>query len=266
MSSQISSEKERGLRGGVGILIVAAAVCLLAAGLGAAASYLKGSTAVTAPSRSGSSDVTLARLKDYAQSNGADHSAAGPPGGKLLPDVNTMADRLAARLKSAPEDGKGWRTLGWSYYHIGRYKEATAAYAKAVELDPNSFELKLEYDEAKTKAAKSETATASPPVQSAAAHKPPGEPSAEQIAAYQAMPPQDRETAIRSMVDGLAARLESSPRDPDGWARLMRSRVVLGEKDVAATALRKALDVFKDDAAASGKITAAANELGLKVE
>jgi cytochrome c-type biogenesis protein CcmH len=68
------------------------------------------------------------------------------------------------------------------------------------------------------------------------------------------------------MVDGLADRLESSPRDVEGWTRLMRSRVVLGERDVATTAFRKALDVFKDDSAASAKITAAATELGLKSE
>ena len=55
------------------------------------------------------------------------------------------------------------------------------------------------------------------------------------------------------MVDGLADRLESSPRDVEGWTRLMRSRVVLGEREVAATAFRKALDVFKDDAAASSQ-------------
>jgi CubicO group peptidase (beta-lactamase class C family) len=57
-----------------------------------------------------------------------------------------------------------------------------------------------------------------------------------------------------------------SPRDVEGWTRLMRSRVVLGESEVAATAFHKALEVFKDDSAASGKITAAANELGLKAE
>jgi cytochrome c-type biogenesis protein CcmH len=68
------------------------------------------------------------------------------------------------------------------------------------------------------------------------------------------------------MVDGLANRLESSPRDVEGWTRLMRSRVVLGEKEVAVTAFRKALDVFKDDAAAAAKIMAAAAELGLKAE
>ena len=46
----------------------------------------------------------------------------------------------------------------------------------------------------------------------------------------------------------------------------MRSRVVLGEKEVAATAFRKALEVFKGDSAASGEITAAAIELGLEGE
>ena len=80
------------------------------------------------------------------------------------------------------------------------------------------------------------------------------------------MSPREEEAAIRSMVDGLADRLASSPRDVEGWIRLMRSRVVLGETEVAATAFRKALDVFKDDPVASDKITAAASELGLKVE
>ena len=58
----------------------------------------------------------------------------------------------------------------------------------------------------------------------------------------------------------------SSPRDVEGWTLLMRSRVVLGEREVAATAFRKALEVFKDDSAASDKIRAAAIGLGLKAE
>jgi hypothetical protein len=43
----------------------------------------------------------------------------------------------------------------------------------------------------------------------------------------------------------------------------MRSRVVLGDRDAATAALRKALEVFKGDDAASSKIAAAALELGL---
>jgi cytochrome c-type biogenesis protein CcmH len=91
-------------------------------------------------------------------------------------------------------------------------------------------------------------------------------PGVEKIAKSEGMPPRERDAAIRSMVDGLANRLENSPRDVEGWTRLMRSRVVLGEKEVAEAAFRKALEVFKDDSAASGKIAAAASELGLKAE
>ena len=46
----------------------------------------------------------------------------------------------------------------------------------------------------------------------------------------------------------------------------MRSRVVLGEAELAASAFRKAREVFVDDPAASGKILAAASGLGLEAE
>src|SRR5262249_32411469 len=81
-----------------------------------------------------------------------------------------------------------------------------------------------------------------------------------------ATPPREHDAVIRSMVDRLAERLESSPRDVEGWTLLIRSRVVRGEREIAATAFRKALEVFKDDLAASDKITAAVIELGLKAE
>jgi cytochrome c-type biogenesis protein CcmH len=233
-------------------LIVAAAVFLLVAGIGAATSYYVGDR--SAATGSGPSDETLARLKDYTRSIGTEEPASMPATGKLLPDVNTMIERLAARLETTPQDVKGWRMLGWSYFHTGRYEQAATAYARAVELDPNSAELKLSYEEAKAKA--SETA---PSLPTEAVGKGGNGRRVEML-------PREYDAAIRSMVDGLAGRLESSPRDVEGWTRLMRSRVVLGESEVAATEFRKALEVFKDDSAATGKITAAAIELGLKAE
>jgi cytochrome c-type biogenesis protein CcmH len=208
----------------------------------------------------------LARLTDYARSIGREQPASPAAAGKLLPDVDTMIERLAARLESAPEDINGWRILGWSYFQTARYEQAAAAYAKAVELDPSSAELKLAYEQAKAKASesdKSETASFS---QTEADGKDGDGPGVEKITKSEAMPPHERDAAIRSMVDRLADRLASSPRDVQGWTRLMRSRVVLGEREVAATAFRKALEVFKDDSAASDTITAAAIELGLKAE
>jgi cytochrome c-type biogenesis protein CcmH len=71
------------------------------------------------------------------------------------------------------------------------------------------------------------------------------------------LPDAERMAAIRNMVDGLAARLESQPDDLEGWRRLARSRKVLGEPDKALAAHARAatlapdnLDVLRDYAAA----------------
>jgi cytochrome c-type biogenesis protein CcmH/NrfG len=249
------------LRGPAGTLLAAAAVFLLVAGIGAAVSYLghaPGATSSkgTTPSshaRSGA-DGDLSRLKDYTRSIETKEPASAAAAGDLLPDVNTMIDRLAARLEAAPADIKGWRMLGWSYVNTGRYEEAATAYARALDLDPTSAEIKRAYDEAKAKA------SAGGNLQTASSSQ------TEADGKSEATRPHEGDTAIRAMVDGLARRLERSPRDVEGWTSLMRSRVVLGEREVAATAYRKALEVFNDDSDASGKLTAAASELGLKAE
>jgi tetratricopeptide (TPR) repeat protein len=257
-----------------GTLTVAAAVFLLVAGIGAATSYLRnpskatgsGDTITFPLSPSGSNGDVLARLKEYTRGVGIEEPASVAAAGKLLPDVNTMIERLLARLETTPEDIKGWRMLGWSYFHTGHYERAATAYAKAVELDPNSAELKLSLDEAKAKASETDSSKTASSLQTEAVGRGGDGPRVGTMTKSEAMPPHERGAEIRSMVDGLADRLEISPRDVEGWTRLMRSRVVLGEREVAATAFRKALEVFKDDSAASGMITAAAVELGLKAE
>jgi cytochrome c-type biogenesis protein CcmH len=88
-------------------------------------------------------------------------------------------------------------------------------------------------------------------------------PSPENVQAAQAMPPADRSLMIREMVDGLANRLERSPRDADGWIKLIRSRIVLGESKLAKQALARGLNVFADDAGERDRIAAAARQLGL---
>ena len=63
---------------------------------------------------------------------------------------------------------------------------------------------------------------AAPPAGPRAAEAPRG-PSAADVAAAQSMRPEDRQQMIRTMVDGLAARLEQNPDDVAGWQRLATS-------------------------------------------
>lgn len=253
---------------GSGPLTMAASVFFLVAGVGAATSLVKERTAASpsAHVNAGADDETLVRLKDYARTSGAEQAAAPTAAtGTLLPDVNTMITRLATRLETAPDDLEGWRLLGWSYAHTGQHSQAAAAFARALTLDPSSTELQQARAEAEAKSRQSalptpaSTATPDTGDKSDAGSEP-------RQATGSDGPTRHDGATIRAMVDGLADRLARAPQDVEGWTRLMRSRVVLGETEVATSALRKALDIFKDDAAASGQIAAAATELGLKAD
>ncbi len=269
VSRVTSSGKD--LPGAAGPLAVAAMASLVVAGLGAVASYMRGAFDVAGPEHAISSPLPatgpdgemLARLKNYTHSIGSKAAPARPAQSKRLPDVNTMMKQLAARLEANPKDVNGWRMLGWSYFNTARYEEAAAAYAKAVKLDPRSSELKQAHELAKAKSAEPDKPTAPQAPQPAKARVKGDQEDVDKGARPKTTQSRTHDPAIRSMVDGLAKRLARSPRDVAGWTRLMRSRVVLGEKEVALSAFRKALDIFKDDSAASGKITAAAIELGL---
>jgi cytochrome c-type biogenesis protein CcmH len=68
---------------------------------------------------------------------------------------------------------------------------------------------------------------------------------------------------IQGMVEGLAARLERSPRDVEGWIKLIRSRTVLGELEAARQALSRALEVFDGAPQEQARIAAAGRDAGL---
>jgi cytochrome c-type biogenesis protein CcmH len=267
-----------------------------------------------------------------------------------LPSVEEMTARLVARLSQHPDDIEGWRTLGWSYLNLGRSSEATAAYAKAIKLDPANAELRgdrieaivesangavtaeaktaiaeaLELDPRNARArffeglskeqdgdkaaalaewtellkvadpeqgwiadlktrmselrhdmglgnaaasdqAEPETAgfSSKPSPARATALATERGPTAQDARAAEAMSPDDRSAMIRGMVDGLASRLERTPRDADGWIKLIRARSVLGESDLAKQALARSLEVFADEAAERDRIAASARQLGL---
>jgi cytochrome c-type biogenesis protein CcmH len=68
---------------------------------------------------------------------------------------------------------------------------------------------------------------------------PPG-PDAESLAAAEAMTPEERESFVRGMVEGLAAKLADNPGDLEGWQRLAHAYGVLGEREKARDAWAEA--------------------------
>lgn len=70
---------------------------------------------------------------------------------RQLPDaaqIEAMVDRLAAKMREHPEDADGWKLLGRSYTVMGRYQDAVAAYAKAVERSPRDAQLLADFADA----------------------------------------------------------------------------------------------------------------------
>jgi cytochrome c-type biogenesis protein CcmH len=87
-----------------------------------------------------------------------------------------------------------------------------------------------------------------------------GAPS-DQAATIAAMPEADRDAMIRSMVAGLSARLTDNGADVDGWMKLMRSYVVLGEPAKAVEALDRARAALAGDSAGRERVEALARDL-----
>ena len=88
-------------------------------------------------------------------------------------------------------------------------------------------------------------------------------PTAAQVAEAGSMSEADRQAMIQGMVGGLEERLRTSPRDRDGWVRLMRARMVLGDSAAATAAYRNGLRAFADSPTEQAALTEAAR--GLRV-
>jgi len=88
-------------------------------------------------------------------------------------------------------------------------------------------------------------------------------PDEQQVAAAAQMPADQRNAMIHGMVDRLAAQLAQNPHDAAGWQRLMQVRMVLGEKDAALDAYRRARQAFAREPAELTVLDAAAQNLGI---
>jgi len=223
----------------------------------------------------------------YAQAGNAAESAA--------------AYRKAAAIE--PGNAENWSSLGEALQvpSASPVPEAEAAFRKAMELDPNDprarYFLAVQRDLAGDHKGAIESWLAllkdTPPgapweadlrrtiEQTAAKHRIdlagripaagatgaatagiPG-PTPEQLASAASLPPAQQAAMVEQMVARLEGRLKANPKDEEGWIRLMRSRMALGDSKSAQAALRSGLAAFGGDSAAAGRLRSAAAELGV---
>ena len=83
------------------------------------------------------------------------------------------------------------------------------------------------------------------------------------IAAAKDMTEGDRNAMIRGMVDRLATRLKDNGNDVEGWLRLVRAYMLLGERDKAQAALIDARGAVGNDAARLQLLNDGLKSLGL---
>ena len=239
--------------------------------------------------------------------------------------IAELVARVEARLRQQPGDGEGWQVVAPVYLKLGRYRDAAAAYGRALQLNGESVKLLVGFAEASMLAndgvvteearrayegilkqepdriearfwlavAKEQdgklddalkdyrallsSAPAAAPWRVAvterleevsrrlaAGGKPasPG-PSAADVAAAQALSPDERSRMIAGMVDGLAQRLKQNGNDLAGWRGLLNAYVVLDRKREAHEALAEARRNFAGDEGALSELSALAASLGL---
>jgi cytochrome c-type biogenesis protein CcmH len=83
------------------------------------------------------------------------------------------------------------------------------------------------------------------------------------VAAAKGMNEADRSAMIRGMVDRLASRLKQNGDDVEGWLRLVRAYMVMGDRDKAKSALTEARQAVANDAERLRQLNEGLKNLGL---
>jgi len=83
------------------------------------------------------------------------------------------------------------------------------------------------------------------------------------MAAAKDMSAGDRDAMIRGMVERLAARLKQNGDDVEGWLRLVRAYLVMGDRDKAKSALADARQAVGSDAGRLKQLNEGLKNLGL---
>jgi cytochrome c-type biogenesis protein CcmH len=166
-------------------------------------------------------------------------------------NVQAMVDRLAERLSKSGSDPDGWIMLVRSYSSLGQKDKMDAAVANArAALAGDKAGLQA-FDEALRRFGVDGRGSSTAPAPAAAASTP-------------AQVDDPNSEMIRGMVSRLAERLKQDGSDLDGWMRLVRSYVVLGERDKAIAAAADARRIIGNDADKRQRFDEFVKSLGLE--
>ncbi|MBM3503642.1 MAG: c-type cytochrome biogenesis protein CcmI [Alphaproteobacteria bacterium] len=156
--------------------------------------------------------------------------------GVVTPQAREAFDRA---LKSDPSDPAARFYLALSDAQAGRWREALDRWSALAfdtpEEAPWRGMLVSQIESAARELAIDPRSLAALRSPTRGPERPRG-PTAEDMQAAQSLSTEDRNAMIRSMVEGLAARLRQNPNDIEGWQRLIRSYQVLGEGQKAREA------------------------------
>lgn len=164
-------------------------------------------------------------IRDVAAAAGQDPETllAGRGGAGQAEDL----DALRAQLEASPKDYEGWIRLAEGEAARGNDQAARQAIASAREAYAGAPFVQQQL---------AQTEQSLGLVQQTARRGP----TEEDVAAAQEMTADEQTEMIRSMVGGLAERLEANPDDLEGWLMLLRSYSVLGERENGNAAYERA--------------------------
>ncbi len=197
--------------------------------------------------------VSASRLADYGE------AMVATANGVVTAEAKAAFERAIALDK---QDVMARFYIGMAADQDGRRAEADAIWRDLIaSAPPGAPWLDV------VRHAMARTAPAAPPAASAPAAPPvtvaPG-PSAADVSAAAGMSDKDRSEMIGDMVARLADRLKENGNDIDGWQRLLRAYIVLGERDKAKAAAADARRVLSSDPDKLRQIDDTIKSLGLE--
>jgi len=180
---------------------------------------------------------------------------AATAGGVITAEAKAEFDRAHAADADEP---KANYFLGLAAEQDGRKADAAKIWRAMLDKAPADAPWRPLVQASLTRVGGQPPAGAQPPTGSEVPALP-----AETMAAAKDMAAPDREAMIRGMVDRLATRLKQNGNDVDGWLRLMRAYMVMGDADKAKSALSDARAAMANDSEHLRQLNEGAKTFGL---